>query len=316
MWTTETRFDPFIGLTLAADATERARLCTGLAVAFARNPMTMAMSAHDLHTVSEGRFVLGIGSQIKPHITRRFSMPWSAPAARMREFILAMRAIWHSFQTGERLRFRGEFYRHTLLGSFFDPGPSPHGPPPVLLAGVGELMTEVAGEVADGFLVHSFSSRLHLEKVALPALRRGREKAGRSLTDFQIHVAPFVVSGRTEQEYLESVEHARAQLAYYASVPGYAHVLELHGLGEVGTELYRLAAEGRADEAASVIDDDVLDVFAIVGEPKQAAAKMLERFGDIATSMAFYQLDGGDPDRWAPVYEELRAQQVAAPGAA
>ena len=178
LWTAETAHDPFFPLLLASQPTERVELGTGIAVAFARNPMNLAQIAWDLQAASEGRFILGLGSQIKPHITKRFSMPWSHPAARMREMILAIRAIWASWNDGTKLDFQGDFYTHTLMTPFFNPGPNPHGNAKIFLAGVGELMTEVAGEVCDGFLCHGFTTERYLREVTLPALERGAAKAG------------------------------------------------------------------------------------------------------------------------------------------
>ena len=173
LWTAETNHDPFLPLVLAAEHTEQVELGTSIAVAFARNPMILATTANDLQTASQGRFMLGLGSQIKPHIEKRFSMPWSHPAPRMRELISAIRSIWLSWSDGSRLAFRGEYYRHTLMTPMFDPGPNPYGNPPIFLAAVGSLMTEVAGEVADGLLAHSFTTARYLREVTLPALDRG-----------------------------------------------------------------------------------------------------------------------------------------------
>src|SRR3954464_3657418 len=180
-WALETKHDPFLGCAVAAERTERVQVGTGIAVAFARNPMTVAVQANDVQALSGGRFVLGLGSQIKPHITKRYSMEWSRPAARMREFVLAVRAIWEAWATGEPLDFRGDFYSHTLMTPFFDPGPNPHGTPKLIMAAVGPKMTEAAGEVADGVFCHGFSTERYVRDVTLPALRRGAEKAGRDL---------------------------------------------------------------------------------------------------------------------------------------
>ena len=179
VWAAETAHDPFLPIAIGAAATEKLEFGTGIAVAFARNPMNLAVLANDLQLLSKGRFILGLGSQIKPHITKRFSMPWSHPAPRMRELIAAMRAIWATWETGEKLEFRGEFYTHTLMTPFFDPGQNPYGNPKILLAAVGELMTEVAGEVGDGLLVHGFSTERYLREVSLPALEPGRPRPAR-----------------------------------------------------------------------------------------------------------------------------------------
>ncbi len=221
LWTAETAHDPFFPLLLASQETKTVELATGIAVAFARNPMNLAQIAWDLQAASEGRFLLGLGSQIKPHITKRFSMPWSHPAARMREMILAIRAIWASWNDGTKLDFQGEFYTHTLMTPFFDPGPNPHGNAKIFLAGVGELMTEVAGEVCDGFLCHGFTTERYLREVTLPALERGAAKAGRSVSDVEISGPAFVVTGGTDEEMERSVQGTKQQIAFYGSTPAY-----------------------------------------------------------------------------------------------
>ncbi|RKT52152.1 TIGR03617 family F420-dependent LLM class oxidoreductase [Saccharothrix australiensis] len=275
-WLAETRHDPFVGLARVAGHTGL-ELGTAIAVAFARNPMSTAVQANDLHLLSEGRFHLGLGSQVEPHITKRFGMPWSRPAARMREFVLALHAIWDAWATGERLRFRGEFYRHTLMTPFFDPGPNPHGRPEVWLAGVGELMTEVAGEVADGFLCHSFTTAKYLREVTLPALARGRAKTGRSLTGLGIS-GPSLVAHDDR-----GVAEVKRQIAFYGSTPAYRKVLDLHGWGDLHDELHRLSRRGRWDEMAAAVDDEVLHAFAVVGTPAEVAAELDRRYGDVAT---------------------------------
>src|ERR1700710_971667 len=196
----ETSHDPFFPVLLGAEHTERLELGTGIAVAFARNPMIMANIGYDLQAYSKGRCILGLGSQIKAHIEKRFSMEWSHPAPRMREFILAMRAIWSAWNDGEKLDFQGDFYRHTLMTPFFNPGPNPYGAPKVFLAAVGEKMTEVAGETADGLLVHGFTTERYLREVTLPALDRGLDKAGKQRSDVQISAPGFIVTGGNEKE--------------------------------------------------------------------------------------------------------------------
>src|SRR5690606_27411744 len=271
IWTAETSNDPFLPLAVAAGRTSRAELGTGIAVAFARNPMNLAQIAYDLQKASQGRFILGLGSQIKPHITKRFSMPWSSPAARMREMILAIRAIWACWNEGAKLDFRGDFYTHTLMTPFFNPGPNPHGNAKIFLAGVGERMTEVAGEVCDGFLCHAFTTERYLREVTIPALERGAAKAGRSLADIEISGPAFVVTGATEEEMEASATAIRKQIAFYGSTPAYRPVLELHGWGELQDELNRMSKEDRWEEMGTLITDEILDAFAVVGEPEQIA---------------------------------------------
>jgi len=265
--TAETSHDPFFPLLLAARATERLELSTGVAIAFARTPMTMASIANDLQLASKGRFSLGLGSQIKPHIERRFSMPWSHPAARMREYILAMRAIWAAWNDGTKLDFRGDFYSHTLMTPFFNPGPNPYGPPKVYLAAVGELMTEVGGEVADGVIIHGFTTERYVKEVTLPAIERGLAKAGRSRADFEISGPLFVVTGTNEQELETARQAVQQQIAFYGSTPAYRPVLDLHGWGDLQPELNSLSKQGEWVKMGELIDDDVLDAFAVVAEP-------------------------------------------------
>jgi probable F420-dependent oxidoreductase len=307
VWSPETSHDPFLPLLLAAEATERVELGTGIAVAFARSPMTVAHTAWDLQAFSGGRFVLGLGSQIKPHVEKRFSMPWSSPAARMREFILAVRAIWRAWDTGERLDFRGDFYTHTLMTPFFDPGPSRHGHPKVFLAGVGERMTEVAGEVADGFLCHGFTTEAYLREVTLPALRRGLERSGRTLDEFEISGPAFVVTGADEADMARSAAAVRQQIAFYGSTPAYRGVLELHGWGELQDELNRLSKRGQWQAMGDLIDDDVLRTFAVVAEPEDVPAGLSERYGDVVDRISFYAPYRSDPERWRRVMEGLKA---------
>jgi probable F420-dependent oxidoreductase len=307
-WVAETNHDPFLPMAVAAEHTEHLELGTGIAVAFARNPMNLANVADDLHRFSGGRFILGLGSQIKPHITKRFSMEWSHPAARMRELVQAMHAIWDTWQDGTKLDFRGDFYTHTLMTPFFDPGPNPHGRPKVFLAAVGELMTEVVGEVCDGLLCHGFTTEAYLREVTLPALERGAAKAGRSLEDLEISGPAFVVTGTNEEEMATASVGVRKQIAFYGSTPAYRGVLERHGWGELQTELNGLSKQGRWDEMGTLIDDDILDAFAIVAEPEQIAPKMKERYGDVVDRISFYlPYRSGDPDRWAQVMADLKA---------
>src|SRR4051795_13305237 len=199
-WTAGTSHDPFFPLLLAAEHTERIELGTGIAVAFARNPMTLANVGYDLQKASKGRFILGLGSQIKPHITKRFSMEWSHPAPRMKEMIAAIKHIWEAWDDEHPLEVKGDFYTHTIMTPFFDPGPNPYGKARIYLAAVGELMTEVAGEVADGLLCHAFTTEEYLRTVTIPAAERGRKKAGKSMDGFELSGPAFVVTGTTEEE--------------------------------------------------------------------------------------------------------------------
>jgi probable F420-dependent oxidoreductase len=288
LWSAETSHDPFLPLLVAAEHTERIELGTGIAVAFARSPMTLANTAWDLQSYSGGRFNLGLGSQIKAHIEKRFSMPWSHPAARMREFVLAMRAVWANWQDGTPLRFEGEFYRHTLMTPFFNPGPLECGPPKVFLAAVGEKMTEVAGEVCDGIILHGFTTERYVREVTIPALERGWEKAGKTRADFQLSGPLFVVTGATEEEVAKATAGTKQQIAFYGSTPAYRGVLELHGWGELQPDLNRLSKEGKWAEMGELIDDEILHTFAVVGAPEDVPALLLARYGDIVDRLSFY----------------------------
>ena len=308
-WTAETNHDPFFPLLMAAGATTTLELGTSIAVAFARNPMTLASTAWDLQAYSRGRFVLGLGSQIKPHITKRFSMEWSHPAPRMREFVLAMRAIWDTWLTGAPLAFRGEFYTHTLMTPFFTPDKADldgFGPPKVFLAGVGPLMTEVAGEVCDGFICHGFTTERYLREVTMPALRRGREKAGKTMDGFEIVGPSFVVTGNDEQELDAARTGTKQQIAFYGSTPAYREVLELHGWGGLQEQLNALSKQGRWVDMGNLIDDDVLNTFAVVGEPEQIAPELHRRYGDVVQRVSFYAPYKSDPARWQRVLDDVR----------
>jgi probable F420-dependent oxidoreductase len=287
-WSAETGRDPFLPLAVAADATERLELATGIAVAFARNPMTLAMSANDLHQLSKGRFILGLGSQIKPHITKRYSMPWSHPAPRMRELVLAIRAIWKNWEDGTPLDFRGEFYTHTLMTPFFNPGPNPYGNPKIVLAAVGALMAEVAGEAADGLLVHPFTTARYLAEVSVPALERGATKAGKTRGDLVVALPGFVVTGSTDEQTAQSAKAAKAQIAFYGSTPAYRPVLELHGWGDLQTELHARSKRGEWEAMGELIDDEVLEAFAVLAPPERVADAVLERWGGLVDRFSFY----------------------------
>lgn len=304
--TAETSHDPFFPLLVAAQNTKRVDLMTSIAVAFARTPMTLANIGHDLNAASKGRFVLGLGSQIKPHITKRFSMPWSSPAARMREFILAMRAIWANWHQGEELAFTGKFYTHTLMTPFFTPTDNEYGAPRVFLAAVGPRMTEVAGEVADGVIIHAFTTEKYLRETTLPALERGFAKAGKTRADFEISYPVFVVTGKNEEEIEQAKVATRQQVAFYGSTPAYRPVLESIGQGDLQTELNAMSKQGRWEEMGGLIDESILKEFAVVGEPSTIAGQIIGRYGDIIdrTSAAYAHI--GKEDR-ANIISELTA---------
>jgi len=304
--TAEMAHDPFLPLLLAAEHTERIELMTSIAVAFSRNPMIIANLANDLQSYAKGRFILGLGSQIAPHITKRFSMPWSHPAARMREFILAMRAIWACWYEGGKLDFRGEFYTHTLMTPMFTPTDNPHGAPRVVLAAVGPKMTEVAAEVADGMLVHGFTTPRYLEEVTLPAVERGLASAGRARSDFTLCYPAFVVTGKDAREWERSRTAATRQIAFYGSTPAYRGVLEVHGWGDLQPELNALSKQGKWEKMGELITDEVLEQFAVVAEPDSVPGALKKRFGGSIDRMLCAFPQATDEER-ARYVEELRS---------
>ncbi len=310
VWTAETSHDPFFPLLLAAEHTETLELGTSIAVAFARNPMTLANIGWDLQAFSKGRFNLGLGSQIKPHITKRFSMEWSHPAPRMREMILAIRAIWDTWENGTPLNFRGDYYTHTLMTPFFTPDRADlagFGVPKIFLAGVGELMTEVAGEVCDGFLCHGFTTEKYLREVTIPALERGRAKAGKTMEGFEIVGPSFVVTGNTDEEMAAAAAGTRQQIAFYGSTPAYRGVLDIHGWGGLQDELNSLSKAGKWVEMGNLIDDEILNTFAVVGEPETVAPELHRRYGDVIERISFYAPYTSNPERWSKVLADLKA---------
>jgi probable F420-dependent oxidoreductase len=309
-WTAETNHDPFLPLALAAEHSSELDLGTSIAVAFARNPMLLANLAWDLQSYSRGRFILGLGSQIKPHITKRFSMPWSHPAPRMREMVQAIRAIWDTWLTGAPLQFRGEFYTHTLMTPFFTPDAKDLegiGLPKIFLAGVGELMTEVAGETCDGFLCHGFTTERYLREVTIPALERGRAKAGATMDGFQIVGPSFVVTGANDEELERAAQGTRQQIAFYGSTPAYRPVLELHGWGGLQDELNALSKQGEWVQMGKLVDDEILTTFAVVGRPEEIAAELNRRYGDVIDRISFYAPYQSDPERWRQVLADIKA---------
>lgn len=308
LWVGETMHDPFLQILQAAEATERITVGSSIAIAFARTPMTLAYSAFDLAQYAKGRFILGLGSQVKPHIERRFSMPWSHPAARMRELVMAIRSIWAAWETGEKLDFQGDFYTHTLMTPFFSPPAHSWGPPPIFLAGVGSLMTEVAGEACDGFFLHPFTTERYLTEVTLPALERGWARAGRNGSDsFDLAGPVFACVGRDDKELATAVKGTKDQIAFYASTPAYRPVLDLHGWGDLQPELTRLSKEGRWSVMGDAIDDEILHEIAVVGGPGEVGEGLARRWGSVASRITLYATYQVDPSVWPDVMSAIRS---------
>jgi len=305
-FTYETRHDPFLPLVLAADRTSTIRLGTAIAIAFARTPMLLATIGRDLQDVSSGRVTLGLGTQIRPHIERRYSMPWSQPAARLRELVLAMRAIWDAWDGLAPLDFRGEFYTHTLMPPAFDPGPARFGRPRVLLGAVGPHLTRVAAEVGDGVLVHPFATRESLEQLTLPAVAEGLTRAGRDRSELELAVVTMVATGDTGSELDAAIATVRGQLAFYGSTPAYARVLECNGWEGLHPRLNALSKEGRWDDMAELVTDEMVESIAVVGRRDEIAARIRDKVGGIADAVSLECTRRPDPGHFADICADLQ----------
>jgi probable F420-dependent oxidoreductase len=288
IWTSETKHDSFLPLALAAEHTQRIELGTSVAIAFSRSPMVTAQIAWDLQNFSGGRLMLGLGTQVKAHIERRFGMPWDAPVSRLRDYIAALRAIWRSFGTGDPLDHRGPYYQHTLLTPFFNPGPIDHPDIPIWIAGVNTGLARLAGETCQGFHVHPFHSPEYIREIVQPALREGAESANRDTQQVELATSVFVITGRTGDEIREQRERMRQQLAFYASTPSYRVVLDVHGWGEVGERLSRLAATKRWAEMPALISDEMLAAYAVEGPPGEIGVLVRDRYDSLIDRVAFY----------------------------
>jgi probable F420-dependent oxidoreductase len=285
--------DPFLPLVNVATVTERLTLGTAVAIAFGRNPMICAQIGNDLQAASKGRFVLGLGTQVRAHVERRYGQAFSRPHARMREFVGAVRAIWRCWNDGVPLDFRGEMYSHTLMPPLFNPGPNPYGPPPIWLAGFGPRMVTVVGEVADGWIIHPLHTPSFVEEVGLPALGRGLEQSGKSRQDVMVSCQTIVMMGRSDEEIALARSKARAQIAFYASTPTYRVVLEHHGWGGLQADLGRLAKANRWLEMIEKVGDDVLDAVGVTGRPAEVGPKIRERnhFADRTTLVLYNEAE-------------------------
>ncbi len=307
-FTFEGPHDPFFPLLLAARATERIQLYTAVAIGFARNPMILANIGWDMQAFSKGRFLLGLGTQIRPHIVKRFGMPWSKPAMRMKEMVLAIKEIWRCWEDGDRLDFRGEIYQHTLMTPVFNPGPHPFGLPPIFLAGVGPKMTEVAGEVADGFLVHPFGTQESLRELTWPALERGLARAGRDRSALEVSAQIMICSGADDEEIEAVRQSTKQQIAFYGSTPAYRPVLEVHGWGDLQHELNAMSKRGQWAEMTDLISDEIVEAVAICAPIGQLAKRVRQRCEGIVDRVSLVAHWSKDPDIWDDVVQELSAE--------
>ena len=306
LWTHETDHEPFLGAALAVEHTSRINVGTSIALAFTRSPTELAYLAWDLAQLSQGRFVLGLGTQVKAHITRRFGMPWDPPAPKLREVVGAVRAVWAAWSDRRPLDFRGRYISLSLMTPFF----TPPGPPPRLYietAGVGARMCRLAGEVADGFHVHPFHTRRYLREVVIPQLEAGLARSGRARADFVVNAHVFVAAG-TAAEVARLREEIRRAVAFYGSTPAYRPLLTFHGWTEIGEELSRRAARGEWNEMPALVTDEMLEHFAIWGPPDEAAARLREEYGGLADRLSTYDafIPGQRLDVWRALLSGLR----------
>ncbi len=301
IWTSETQHEPFLPLALAAEHTSRIELGTAIAVAFPRSPTVLAHIAWDLAKASRGRFILGLGTQVKAHIERRFGMTWESPAPKLREMILAMRALWDCWQNDTKLNYRGEFYKITLMSPFFNPGPIDHPNVPIYIAGVNEHLCRVAGELCQGFHVHPFHTAQYIREIVLPNIKLGAEKVGRKRDDVQLSSAIFVATDEGEREA------ARAQISFYASTPTYKAVLDVHGWGEVNEKLGALAARGKWDDMPPLITDEILNTVAIVAPVEEVPARIKEKYAGLLDRITFYApFNADEAPKWRAMVKAFK----------
>jgi probable F420-dependent oxidoreductase len=309
LWTVEAQHDPFLPLAAAAPATRRVSLGTAIAVAFARSPILLAHTAWDLQAYSGGRFILGLGTQVKGHNERRFSVKWDSPGKRLREVILAVRAIWDCWQNGTKLDFQGEFYQHTLMTPFFNPGPIEHPKVPIFIAGVNPYVARLAGELCDGFHVHPFHSPKFLRERLIPDIEAGARKAGRPRKALELSTQEFMAIGETGEEISEMREQIRRQISFYASTRAYQPVLDVHGWGELSARLGRLAAQGEWQKMPAEITDEMLDTFSVSGAPSEIGAKLNERYAGLLDRISPYfpPRTPADRERWRTIIRAFHA---------
>lgn len=302
----ETQYDPFLPLALASNAEPGLELGTAIAVAFPRSPMVMAMTAWDLARMSRGRFMLGLGTQVRGHIVRRFSTPWDKPVPRLREYILALRAIWDTWQNSVPLTFEGDFYQFSLMTPFFDPGPIPDPDVPVYIAGVGPHLSRLAGELCQGFHIHPFHTLRYLDAIVLPGIRTGAASAGRSLDDVERVTTVFIMTGETEAEVELAMEPVRQQISFYASTPTYLPVLESEGW-DFGAELHAMSKRGRWAEMSSVVPDQAVLTVGVAATIDKLGHAIKERYGNRVQRVGFYMVGPSlDPDALREVIRQMK----------
>jgi probable F420-dependent oxidoreductase len=306
LWVNETKHDPFVQIALAAGSTRKIQLGTSIALAFTRSPTTLAYTAWDLQSLSKGRFTLGLGSQVKGHIERRFGMLWEPPAPKMKDVVLALRSIWGSWQAGTRLNYNGRFFHLDLMTPFFNPGPIEHPVIPVYIAAVNEGMCRVGGMVSDGVHVHPFHTVKYMREVIRPAIAEGASKAARKKEDIAVAASVFAAVGDNESEVKAVREAIRQQVAFYASTRSYRKVLELHGWGDVGERLHSLSVKGEWAAMGNEVTDDMLDEFAVQGGWSEIGSIVGKKYGGLVDRVRIYLPFDGD-EKWLTLANGFRA---------
>ena len=311
--TGETQHDPFFPLLLGMEHTQRMRF-SSLAIAFPRSPYVTANMAWDLSKFSGGRFVLGLGTQVKGHNERRFSVPWAPPGPRLRDYINCMRAIWDSWQNGTKPNYEGEYYQYKLTSPFFNPGPIEHPDIPIVIAAVNPFNARLAGEVCDGIAIHGFSTFKYIREVLIPAVHEGARRAGKDPSKVQVRGGGFIVTGRTEEEVAKAKERSRRQISFYASTRSYGNVMKLHGWADEAAQLHRLSIEGKWDDRVGLITDEMMEEFCVIGTWDEMPARMREKFAGINTQVNF-AADPTNPDEEAQIKEIIsELKQIPALG--
>ena len=307
IWTAETKHNPLFQLLLAAEHTQRVALGTAILVAFPRSPMVTAQAAWDLQAVSNGRFMLGLGTQVKPHIERRFATAWDKPVARLRDYILSLRAIWHNFQNGGRMYYAGEFYKFSLMTPFFNPGPIAQPQIPIYIAGVNEGLAQLAGELCDGFHVHPAHTVKYVQEFVKPQIAIGAAKAGRDPAAVSLASGCFIITGQDSAAMDKTRAWAREQLSFYLSTPSYRIVLEIHGWEDIGAQLSALASRQQWGDMAALISDDILNAFAIEAPPDKLGKALRQRYEGVLDRVSSYIpfVPGDADDMWRDVITEM-----------
>src|SRR5829696_4711565 len=314
--TPEVKNDPFLPLAAAAITTDRVTLGTSVAIAFPRSPMITALMSWDIQRASGGRFILGLGSQVKGHVQRRYSAFWSGHAQpQMKEYVQALKAIWHTWETGEKLDVRGEYYTHTLMTPEFNPGPVPGGQPKIMISAVGPAMARLAGEVCDGVRMHGFCTAKYIQDVIWPELQTGAARAGRDPQTLEVSGGGFVVTGATQAEVERNLEAARTRVSFYGSTRTYHGVFEAHGWGEIGPRLHEMSLKGQWEQMPAAVPDEVLEQFVIAGTYDEIVDRIKGRFAGICTrvSLSIPIRSPDDEERLRAMIRQLQEERETAP---